>query len=455
MKPRKYEGLNNSNLAPLVQRSKNSMQTAKKGLTLVGRVFAVFVISAAILFSPQLSNALNTSVEVHAAPQQNSNRYVRDDGVSFEKSSDGKVTIHGRDGTTMLVFLNIGTWQPEDINVHLLNFNVRELNQQDIDWIRGLNVSQQQATGNTTTNTTTINNTFGINDPTLVNPTGIINPVGTGTNSENAVNAIRPINEFPQFLNDNPETLPTNFVLYNIVRDFVQELQRDANRNILAEVKEPTQEQRQRNDTFVERMNENRHLDPASRAMGLNDEGMSLLLSGVDVIMPFIGEDGDRGFWNGRRIYIATHYIDDRGRIVPHDIDDIINTTFYEMFGRTQGFGVGLSRTTAAHFTGGRGREGAPGSELIPLFNRLGLHNVYANAFSDERISQFLGAQNLSAQEKQLLANHNINDRLVHDDVFMHNIFMQYLQQQSQQAPTLAPPQSQQNTGDFSHINAP
>jgi hypothetical protein len=142
--------------------------------------------------------------------------------------------------------------------------------------------------------------------------------------------------------------------------------------------------------------------------MPLNDEGMKLLLENLDGIFPYVTNDESCGRYypSQSRIWIATHRMDENGKVTAVDYDDVAFVIFYEI-GRALGFGNSLCTAKAYHFMGGLtdGRRDGRGIRYIPIFERLGFHNVFAHAFSNSQMEEFLGLHYLSAQERQLLAN--------------------------------------------------
>jgi hypothetical protein len=301
-------------------------------------------------------------------------RYVRDNGVILELTNDkAYLNILSSIGVLIAAIPTNSPATREVLNESLVAMGINGMSIEEYEWYRGKSQTIQQSS------------------------------VTILTAEEKIFQSIRPVNEFSQFLNDNPATLPTNNVLNNIAKDFVRQMSTHpiSFENIM--LGKPTQLHRQQSNEFVQRMNENRHLDPASRAMHLNNDGMSSLLENIDGIFPYIRSDGNSfGFWNGREIWIATHTMHNE-IAVPLSVDDMTYTVFYEI-GRTLGFGEELSIAKADIFTGR-----APIFDG-PWYHRLGLHNVLANAYSNDQIRQYLNSQNLSAQDRQYLEDAIILD---------------------------------------------
>jgi hypothetical protein len=328
-------------------------------------VFLVLVMSFVPVFTAYAStdNAVTSTLT----------RYVRDDGIVFELVNwDGKIGMEIQRHSSMV----IGFYRSPQVSIEQINNSLRMSGIAPIDvglyeWFQGRGSLPQSRQ---------------LTEPS---PEAI------------AFQTIRPINEFPQFLNDNPATLPTNHVLNNIARDWARQASAHPIPMINLTRNAPSQIHIDQSNELIRKMNENRHLDPASRALHLNNEGMNSLLKNIDGIFPFATEDGVTGFWNGREIWVATH-VQENGKIVPRPIDDIAYTVFYEI-GRTLGFGVGLSSAKAQHFT----NSGAPGGHgRVPIFHDLpkGLHIAFANSFNNEMMTAFLSSQRLSVQDREFLA---------------------------------------------------
>jgi hypothetical protein len=350
-------------------------------LSLLAKIGFAAIISAVLALSP----IVTPPKTVDAAQARNANRYFRDDGVVFEviRSFNGEIIVSvegyfnifsGMNNRNRFYF-RAGQRRLKELDGDLQSHNVRGLDASTFNWL------QSQIA-------------FMHMQPMTI---------------------IRHVREIPQFINHNPETLPTNHVLHNIGRDFVMNMAnpvatyRDANGWV--HTGEPSAEHRRQSDEFIRLLNANRRLDPASRAMHLNDAGMSAVLNNLDGIFPMIGtDDGVLGWYvndNGLvTLFIATHAPRWDGAIVPVHPDIMTYFLFYEI-GRALGYGMGLSNAKAEHFTGFDGVRdiNAWGSEITPLFHRLGLHNVFANSFSNTQMQQFLNSQNLSAQERQWLSN--------------------------------------------------
>lgn len=193
---------------------------------------------------------------------------------------------------------------------------------------------------------------------------------------------------------------PSNGVFAGIAREFARDaLTRQVpSANIDIGRTLSTQEQ-QTSDNLFRQFVESFDIESVTGALGVNEDGFAIKMDGI-TIRTYTAEEGAQlGGWDAstRTAWVATHIRQADGRVVPRTIEEISNVLLYEVFGRSNGFGMTLS-VLMTEVLNGETEPSNPGSDLFfytGLYHQIGAERVLAMAkqLDEEQFQDWMNIQ--------------------------------------------------------------